>query len=326
MTDPLGATERVEYRDNAPGISASDLSGTVPSGFTNSGLDVVNTFYWDKKAYSFYPDYTKARITHWTLNAGGSTSGIAASEKAPLENRVWYAYTGQSDTNHTGPSGNPNQVARVLDDGNTQVRQYEYNSIGKMTRAIDPVGRVTSFEYDVNNVDLLAVYQERPGGSSVDPFNAAADQVAAYSSYVLHKPQVVTDAAGETTNYVYNWYGQTQSVTNPRNETTTYGYGDGSQNHPIGYLTSITSPSFNNASAVTTFDYDQANRIRTVTSNPDGYYTVTDYDNLDRPTQITYPDGTNQQFQYSQDFGQGQTTILDLTVSTDRRGRPTTRH
>ena len=77
---------------------------------------------------------------------------------------------------------------------------------------------------------------------------------------------------------------------------------------------------------MTTLDYDQANRIRTVTSNPDGYYTVTDYDNLDPPTQITYPDGTNQQFQYSQDFGQGLTTILDLTVSTDRRGRPTTRH
>ena len=55
MTDPLGATERVEYRDTPPGISASDLSGTVPSGFTNSGLDVVNTFYWDKKAYSFLP-------------------------------------------------------------------------------------------------------------------------------------------------------------------------------------------------------------------------------------------------------------------------------
>jgi RHS repeat-associated protein len=326
MTDPLGATERVEYRDNAPGISDSDPAGTVPTGFTNSGLATGDTFYWDKKAYAYYPDYTKARITHWALNSDGSPSGISASEKAPLENRIWYAYEGQSDTNHAGPSGSPNQVARILDDGSTQLRQYEYNAIGNVTKATDPIGRVTSYQYDANNVDLLAVYQERPGGASVDPFNAAADLIASYANYYLHKPQAVTDAAGQTTNYVYNSYGQIQSVANPRNETTTYGYGDGSSGHPSGYLTSITSPTFNSTSAVTTFDYDTANRVRTVTSNPDGYATVSDYDNLDRPVQIAYPDGSTRQFQYSQDFGSGLKTILDLTASKDRDGRWTYRH
>src|SRR5438045_4914685 len=96
MTDPLGGKETVEYRDNAPSINASDPSGTVPTGFTNSGLDVAKTISRDKKAIQMYPpvngvyDYTKARITHWAKNADGSVSGIAASEKAPLENRVWY--------------------------------------------------------------------------------------------------------------------------------------------------------------------------------------------------------------------------------------------
>src|SRR5207302_2715315 len=68
------------------------------------------------------------------------------------------------------------------------------------------------------------------------------------------------------------------------------------------------------------------NRVRTVTNNPDGYTVTTDYDNLDRPVTVTYPDGTTQQFQYSQDFGQGVTNILDLTASKDRRGRWTYRH
>src|SRR5207253_2003436 len=56
------------------------------------------------------------------------------------------------------------------------------------------------------------------------------------------------------------------------------------------------------------------------------YTVTTDYDNLDRPIQLSYPDGTNQQFQYSQDFGQGLRTILDLSGSKDRRGLSTTRH
>src|SRR5207302_5614845 len=94
---------------------------------------------------------------------------------------------------------------------------------------------------------------------------------------------------------------------------------------PNGYLDSITGPLFNGSSAVTNFTYDGANRIRTVTDS-DGYIVTTDYDNLDRPTQITYLDGTNQQFQYAQDFGQGSTNILDLTKSKDRRGLWTTRH
>ena len=328
MTDPLGGKERVEYRDNAPGINATAPAGTVPTGFTNSGLDVANTFYWDKKATQMYPpvngvyDYTKARITHWAKNSEGSESGIVASEKAPLENRVWYAYAGQSDTNHAGPSANPSQVARVLGDGTTQSSQYQYNSIGKVTKMTDPIGRVTSYAYGTNNIDLLAVYQKNPAGASIDPSGAAADKIAGYTYNSLHEPLTATDAAGQATILTYNTYGQMLTRTNAKNETTTFAYGG---TVPDGYLASITSPPFNSISAVTSFTYDSANRVRTVTDS-DGYIVTTDYDNLDRPLTISYPDGTNQQLHYSQDFGQGLQTILELTRSKDRRGLWTTRH
>src|SRR5205807_8442726 len=48
-----------------------------------------------------------------------------------------------------------------------------------------------------------------------------------------------------------------------RRSSDLFGYGDGTAGHPIGYLTSITSPPVNNVSAVTTFGYDSANRVRT---------------------------------------------------------------
>jgi RHS repeat-associated protein len=315
MTDPppLGGTQRVEYRDNAPLISGSD--SVAPSGFTNSGLDVANTFYWDKKAYAFYPDYTKARITHWTQNSDGTLSGIAASEKAPLENRVWYTYAGQSDSNHAGTTGNPSQVARVLDDGTTQSSQYQYNSLGKMTQATDPRLRVMSYDYAANSIDLLKIRQTTGSNNEVL-------RTLTYNS--LHEPLFDTDAAGQTTIYTYrpDGHGQIQSIQNAKGETTTYGY---YTTVPIDYLASITSPPFptvNGSSAVTSFTYDTANRVQTVTYNPDNYAVTTTWDNLDRPKQITYPDGTNQQFYYTQDFqdGRGTQMLLDVTQSIDRRG------
>jgi RHS repeat-associated protein len=322
MTDPLGGKERVEYLDSAPGINGSDPASTVPSAFTNSGLAIANTFYWDKKAIETYPpvngvyDYTKARVIHWALNGDQTFAGIPASEKAPLENRIWYAYAGQTDTNHVGSSAHPSRIARVVGDGSIQSRSYEYNALGHVTKSTDPVGRVMTYIYDPNNIDLLEVRQTT---------GTSNELVRKFTYNSQHEPLTDTDAAGQPTTFTYNSYGQILTRRNAKNETTTFGYGDGTPGHPGGYLTSITSPPFNNVSPVTTFTYDAGNRMRTVTDS-DNYTVTTDYDNLDRPTQITHPDGTNQEFQYSQDFGQGLTTILDLTKGKDRRGLWTTRH
>ena len=321
ITDPLlpePGKERIEYRDNA--INATE--SVAPAGMTNSNLDVANTFYFDKKYTADHGttyNYTQARITHWVRASGGSPMGIVASIKAPLENRVWYSYDGQSDTNHVGTSASPNQIARILDDGTTQLWQYQYNSIGKMTQSIDPVGRRMNYDYDTNNVDLLSVRQTTGG---------ANDLLRTLTYNSLHEPLTDKDAAGQTTTYTYrsDGHGQIDHIQNAKGERTDYAYGDGTSGHPTDYLTSITGPTFNNTRPVTSYTYDSANRVRTVTNSPDNYSVTTDYDNLDRPTTITYPDATTQAFQYTQDFGQGPVQILDLTVSTDRRSRTTTRH
>ncbi len=312
MTDPRGGKERVEYRDNAPGIGSSDPVAPNINGISNSGLDFANTFYWDKKAMAEAPgDYTKAKITHWLYAGDGSLSGIPSSEKSPLENRVWYTYTGQPDATHVGPTANPSQVARALGDGSTQLSQFEYNAIGKPTKATDPLGRVVSSTYDTNDVDLLEVRQTT--GTNNDllrPFT--------YNSQ--HEQLTDTDASGQTTVFTYNAYGQMLTHQNARGETTAFSYGG---TVPDGHLASITSPVFNGNSAVTTFAYDSFNRVRTV-SDSDGYAVTTDYDNLDRKTKVTYPDTTFEQFQYTDNVTSVMT--LDLTGSRDRRGLWTYRH
>lgn len=60
------------------------------------------------------------------------------------------------------------------------------------------------------------------------------------------------------------------------------------------YLTNITGAV---PGATTGFTYDGTNRVRTITDSEN--YTVTfDYDALDRPVKITYPDGTFEQIVY----------------------------
>src|SRR5204863_3966599 len=77
MTDPLGGKERVEYRDQAPGITASDPVAPNAAGVTNASLDGANTFYWDKKAMADATgDYTQAKITHWLYNADATVSDL----------------------------------------------------------------------------------------------------------------------------------------------------------------------------------------------------------------------------------------------------------
>ncbi|HEX4630476.1 MAG TPA: RHS repeat-associated core domain-containing protein [Chthoniobacterales bacterium] len=312
MTDPLGGKERVEYRDHAPGISASDSIAPNVAGVTNAGLDVANTFYWDKKAMLVAPgNYTQAKITHWLYNADGTVSDIISSEKQPLENRVWSTYADQPDYQHAGPSANPTQIARVLGDG-TQLNQFEYNSLGNPTKSTDPIGRVISYVYDTNNIDRLEIRQTRGTNNEL---------LRKFTYNARHEPLTDTDAAGQPTTYTYNAQGQVLTRQNARNETTTYVYGD---NVPTGCLARIISPAFNGVSAVTQFGYDSYNRVRSVTNVADDYTVTTDYDNLDRKIQVTYPDGTFEQFQYTDNITGAMT--LDLTGSSDRLGRWTFRH
>jgi RHS repeat-associated protein len=332
VTDPEGGRERVEYQDAVAAVPAADP--IAPDGVFNGALDRRNTFYWDKRAMADGAgDYTKARIIHWLKSAdGGKISGIKHSEKSSLENRVWHNYSTQSNQNRVGANGRPTRIVRVLDDGRSQASHFEYNALGNPTKFTDPKNRVTSYEYAGNGIDLIGVYQEQPGGESIDPFNMAADKITGYGSYYLHRPLSMTDAALQTTNYTYNAFGQVTDVENPRGERTHYDYGSDTaacSDVPNGYLVAVTGPLFEGQSALTTLRYDCARRIQAVTNHPDLYTVTTEYDDLDRPTQIIYPDNSARQFKYTEYTDEGIDTgkkLLDLTRSIDRQGRVTDRH
>jgi len=305
IQDPEGARERVEYINGAPGIPYSVPTASVPAGMFafNQYMNYRNTYYWDKKARAeALGDYTKARITHWlhTDYDINTASDIPENTKQPLENWVWNDYPGNGGI-QTGTSNRPSNVGRVLDDGRTQLYQYEYNSFGKTTKVTDPAGRITAYVYDTNGIDLLEVRQKTGGINEL---------LASYTYNAQHLPLTATDASGQSTTYMYNAAGQVRTITNAKSEVTTYNY------DANGYLQNIAGPL---PGAITSFTYDGFGRLR-ITTDSEGYAVTIDYDaiggdptkTMDRVAKVTYPDGTYEQVTYDR---------LDPEWTRDRLGR-----
>ncbi|MGA9705133.1 RHS repeat-associated core domain-containing protein, partial [Pseudomonas sp.] len=312
VVNPLGQTERVEFDVENPNVSSMET--TFPSDMSayNTALDQNNTYYWDRRAYGdavaagsapgTAGSYSFAKVSHW-MTAFQGLLPVAASEKKALENRVWYAYPGQTSAGllPDGGIGSPAETERVLDNGTTQTSSASYNASGLVTQSVDPLGRTTNYSYDPNNgIDLLQVTQTNGSGQDVL-------STMTYNS--LHEPLTAKDASGQTTTMTYNAQGQLLTrtvVVNAQNQVTTMVY-DGN-----GYLQSVTGPV---AGATTGYAYDSFGRVHTVTDS-EGYIVTTTYDNLDRPIATTYPDGTSDQTVY---------LYLDAVKQIDRQGRKTLR-
>lgn len=299
ITDPLGHTERAEFRHQAPGIPFSESKVPVGINPFNSYIDGRNTFFWDKSLYPVtHTDYTKATIKHWLHNqVSGFTSEVLESIKNPLESRVWFNYPGQSSPwLYTGTSEKPSAIGRVMDNNATQLRTNSYNAAGNLTATTDPAGNQTLYDYDTNQIDVIKIRQKSGPSTYMT--------VAQLTYNAQHQPLTYTDASGQVTTYTYNASGQRLTSTDALGHTTTYHY-DGS-----GYLTSVENT---NGVTIQTRTYDAVGRVASIT-DAGGNTLNYQYDNLNRLTRITYPDSTHYDFQWNK---------LDLGSVTDRLGRVT---
>lgn len=304
VTEPDGGIERIEYAENINvGIAFAEPFSLVPAGMPtwNRYLYGRNTYHWDKKAFAegyATNDFTKARIYHFSHGRNiNAAEGLLESVKMPFENRVWFNYPDQDVPTVPGADDRPSKIGRVLDDGTTQLQQFERNSLGNVTRSIDPVGRTLSFIYATNDVDLLEVRQTRAGNNDLLV-------QATYDS--RHLPLSTTDAAGQMTRFSYNGRGQLLSVTNAKNEVVSFTY------DANAYLLAVDGP-LPGTQDRNAFTYDSAGRLRTVT-DPESYMLTFDYDSFDRLLKVTFPDGTWQEVTYDR---------LNPSVVRDRLGRET---
>jgi RHS repeat-associated protein len=307
ITDPLGLISRVDQRDQAPVVTG--ISEPVPErmnvGLEPEYLSFRNVFVWDAHQLSMAeqtpnpdgsPDYTKARILHFLHSDMQTASFVLESTKNPLENRIWYLYSGQSGGMTIGTSNKPTAVGRVLDDGTTQLATFQWNEFGHITQLVDPAGRKRTFQYAANGIDLSAVFATN-GTASSTLFSAF------YDSH--HEPLTITDGAGAKSSLTYNANSQPLTFTNALNQTAKYLY----DNPTGGFLTAIQLSTDNqNFVNQAEFSYDNYGRVRTFTDEM-SYTRTVSYDVYDRPTSVAFPDGTIETWTYK---------FLDLETHLDR--------
>lgn len=305
-TDPEGNKERVEFRAMAPGSHGSEALDQVPalpgseSAFINNQyLDYRVSYYWNKRAMQEGAgDYAKAHQYHWIHDTDMTGMvPVLESEKAPLENRIWYHYEGQETPYKiTGAKiSKPSIVARVVQTASgpqTQAWHYTYDAQANLIGAIDPLGRETRYTYDgLRLTDIKRV----SGGQQ--------QQLASYyyapGNNTVGSPDSATDASGKVTQFSYTSFGKIQSVTLPMGETSTWNY------NADGTLNTFTPPTSGDQLS---FGYDSAYRVQSVSSPKNGSKTM-EYDAFDRPKKVTYLDGTHEDYTYDR---------LDLESYTDR--------
>ncbi|HVS54524.1 MAG TPA: RHS repeat-associated core domain-containing protein [Opitutaceae bacterium] len=345
LTDPQGSTERVEYLGAYDQeVLDAPLVGPIPDGMDvfNGAENYRNTFYWDKKAYMEHPgDYHAARIYHWTHTASGETSGNLENEKMPLEAaRTFYNYVGQVYANVDGTKALITARGRALGDSSSEVSQLTYDTSGQLTSMCDSIGRKVTY---VGGVVTPIDIQQKTGSGST---HESVEKRVYISPQKL--PVSVTDAAGQTTNFLYNSRGQLIASIDPRGVTTIrsydengyltrvdtlasgiavevlfddvypYGveitdYGDNPTEAFVSDATHVESIDVTQCDVLktTSFAYDDYGRVQSATDS-EGYTVTFDYDDFDRPTVVTYPDTTYTQMVYDR---------LDPIKTRDRLGR-----
>lgn len=312
MTDARGQTTSFEY-DLANRLTKT----TFPNGTTKltvynaAGFPISKT---DQAGKTTLFEYDKrGKVTKVTDALDGVT-------------RFTYDETGQqltqTDANNHTTSYEYDRVGhrtkRTLPLGMSET--FTYDAVGLLTSRIDFRGKTTTFEYDSMNRLLRRI----PDASLNEP-------TVSYTYTATDKRASMTDASG-TTNYTYDLLDRMLTKQTPHG-TLTYTY------DAAGNVKTLRSSNANGVS--TDYDYDELNRLATVTDQrlangatsytydgngnlktallPNGVQTTYTYDTLNRLTNVTAA-GASTVASYTYTLG----AAGNRTSVTDHTGRAVT--
>jgi YD repeat-containing protein len=305
----------------------------VPQGTPLDTFDYLtrqqrNTLYWDPEQYQQLSstniadfnarDYRLARLRHWLGWAQEGQSGsidTLAIERAPSPDGTaegqltWYDHAGKppSFREEQGTQILPAVVARVMPDSSTWYIHYQRDTWGKATNQIEKwVGsagacyRTNTFVYAANEYDL--VRHIGPDAVTVAGY--------AYDAAHPHLPIRMTNAVGEVTAYTYDAQHRLQTVQRPSGLLSTYSYSQDA------YLASVVDSAGGVTVRTNRFTWlngqlythiDARNLTRTFT-----------WDALRRLTRLDYPDGSWEEWRYTNAAG---ALLRDPTAVKDRLDR-----
>jgi RHS repeat-associated protein len=332
VTLPTGGKHLFLYRQDCSGFLPANYSAvpnTLPLANTLDNQDQQNrnSFHWNPLQHDSLSaayqetgdpnnltagDYAIGRLSHWLVDPSSpdpSTSLSLRQEPSPDGTTpgqiTWYDYNGKSAGLHNtiGTNDLPSLVALVLPDGTTRLHQYTRNGQDLITQDISTFTetngtialRTNKFIYSANQIDLL---------QWIGPKNEQVLSNYFAVGNVYHQPDAVYDALNQATSYSYNGNRQVTSISRPTGLTITNIYFASGP-----YVNWLASYADLQISASNSYSY--TNGLIFTHTDARGLTVTRYYDNLQRPTEILYPDGSTLSNIY---------TYLDLTAIKDRMG------
>jgi RHS repeat-associated protein len=237
----------------------------------------------------------EARAATYT---GYDTFGDVTESQDPDGNTTNYAFdadgrpVSQVLPSYTTPAGTPVN--------GTSTKQY--NSLGQLTTATDPLGNITHYAYD--QLGNRTTQTDPDLGVTTTAYDADGEQLSQ------------TGPTGARTTATYDFLGRQVTSTDVERSpsaayTTTTSYTPATGDLSGTWKSSVTSPD----SEVASYRYDAAGETTQVTDGA-GNVTGSSYDALGRVTAISNPDGTSQTVSYDPAGNQVAQASLDASGHT----------
>ncbi|MFL6054039.1 MAG: DNRLRE domain-containing protein, partial [Actinoallomurus sp.] len=322
ITDRLGGSTDFAYTD-PDGTSGSQIQTVATDAATHSSTYLMDGYGRPQQMTNAKQQVTKLHFdadnnadrleenngaaTTWTYDP---VTGYPLTMKDAEANK-----NGTAGTTYTYQTGMNGHIADLTDKVSPEGRhfQFGYDTEGNLTSVTDPNGTATATAGDYTSTYTYDTYGQLQ--TAVD----ANGHTTYYKSYEKNGfPQTITDAAGKSTDYVYDDRGEVTDLTDALRKTTTQAYDvfgrplqkqvPKDQDHNVF----ITTPAP---------EYDANDNVVTETS-PVGGVTTSTYDEADeRISTSTPPDtstGTAPTTRYTYD------KVGNLLTQTDPKGVATT--
>lgn len=336
--------------DTQSRVTQFAYTSTVNANFVTQITDPASRTV--KYAYSSSSDLTSytdanSQVTQYSYNANDGLSQITDARGNVVtfmyETSYPYRITQIAYGDPSCPTGgcataftyNPGNT--VVTDENGNKTTYYYDSLGRVTQTVDPLGNTPNLTYTADS--NVHSYKDAGGATTTlgwDASNNLTSQTAPMGSQAtlaygdsLHPylPTSVKDEQGNTLTYTYDANGNRTSITDglaTQNKFTFTYNANGTQasmTDALGNVTSYTYDSQGNQTGVTypsplgaqTRTYDGLSRVIKQTDGKSQSTTFA-YDAMDRLTSLTYADGST--ITYAYDADGNQTSMVDNTGTT----------
>lgn len=292
VTDPLARKTKFTYDLQGNVLSATRLFGTANAVTTTVTYDSVFnklTSVKDGLNHTTVLGYdAKGNLTSATDPLGHqwlltyTPAGQIATIKNPLSLQTTLTYDGsdvvsvKDPLNRIATAGTDalGRTVRVSDPlNNTTI--FEYDAVDRLVKMTDQHGKLVQFSYDKNG-NLLSHSDQN-------------NKTTLYTYDSLNRLKTRKDPLLKLETYDYDLAGNLVKSTDRKGQVSGMSYDSLGRPTSIGYGATVANPTaYQNTTAYT---YDIGNRLRSIVDSISGTISL-DYDNLDRLTLETTPQGS----------------------------------